>query len=224
MTKRMHGDVAPCERPIRLNVGGRNFDVSMETINSFQYLQARLGKNFRSSVDVTGELFVDRCPELFQVLLQSVRSLTRPSQRYILEHRRELLIECEFYGVSDWLPQSIIGNTASVFFRPQDRAIAAAENGAEMDLLDPFKNDFESKNASDLDMTVLLEDKFPRAGFDCPSAEVLLRRLDDLTKGVISKITVPGVIVAGGAVAFALSYCQNTYTDVLAFHISTFLR
>jgi len=86
-------------KPIRLNVGGKIFDVSMETINSFQYLQARLGDNFQSSLDEAGHLFVDRCPQLFEVILQSVRSLTRPRQRYILERKRDLLAECEFGSV-----------------------------------------------------------------------------------------------------------------------------
>ena len=79
-----------------MNVGGKIFDISMETINSFQYLQARLGDNFQSPLDEAGQLFVDRCPQLFEVLLQSVRSLTRPRQRYILERKPDLLAECEF--------------------------------------------------------------------------------------------------------------------------------
>ena len=119
-----------------------------------------------------------------------------------------------FYGISDWLPQSIRGSTASVFFRPQDRAIAAAEGASRMDLLDPFKIDVAPVSASNLDMAVLCQDTFPRARFDCPSAEVLLQRLDDLTKGVISKIAVPGVLVAGGCVAHAIAGCRGTFTDV----------
>ena len=221
MAKRLRVDAVPIASAIRLNVGGKVFDVTMETINSFQYLQARLGQNFRPSVDAAGELFVDRCPELFEVLLQSVRSLTRPRQSYIMERKRDLLAECDFYGVSDWLPQSILGNTASVFFRPEDRAIAAAECAGEMDLLDPFKTVFVSKIAPSFDMTVLLAERFPRANFDCPSAEVLLQRLDSLTKGVMSKIDVPGVIAAGGAVAHALAGCHGACTDVRALKIST---
>ena len=221
MAKRLRVDAVPIASAIRLNVGGKVFDMTMETINSFQYLQARLGQNFRPSVDAAGELFVDRCPELFEVLLQSVRSLTRPRQSYIMERKRDLLAECDFYGVSDWLPQSILGNTASVFFRPEDRAIAAAECAGEMDLLDPFKTVFVSKIAPSFDMTVLLAERFPRANFDCPSAEVLLQRLDSLTKGVMSKIDVPGVIAAGGAVAHALAGCHGTCTDVRALKIST---
>ena len=212
---------AAIESPIRLNVGGKIFDMSMETINCFQYLQARLSENFRPSVDTTRELFVDRCPELFEVLLQSVRSLTRPRQQYILEHKRDLLAECDFYGVSDWLSQSILGNTASAFFRPEDRSIATAEQTAEMDLLDPFKTVFVSQNASDFGMALLLEDSCPRAHFDCPNAGVLLQRLDSLTKGVMSKITVDGVIVAGGAVTYALAGCHGTCTDVRAREISS---
>ena len=80
-----------------------------------------------------------------------------------------------FYGVSEWLPQAIRGNTASVFFRPEDRAIAAAESASRMELLDPFTIDFAPVNSSNLDMTVLCQDKFPRARFDCPSAEMLAR-------------------------------------------------
>jgi hypothetical protein len=117
--------------------------------------------------------------------------------------------------VSEWLPQSIRGNTASVFFRPEDRAIAAAESASRMELLDPFKIDFAPVSASHLDMTVLCQDRFPRAHFECPSAEVLLQRLDDLTKGVISKIaSIPGVLAAGGAVAHALAGCRGAFTDV----------
>ena len=99
MAKRLRCFGASIEKPIRLDVGGRIFDVGMETINSFQYLQARLGDNFQSPLNEAGELFVDRCPELFEVLLQSVRSLTRPSQRHILERKPDLLAECEFADV-----------------------------------------------------------------------------------------------------------------------------
>ena len=100
MTKRMRCYGDSNEKPIRLNVGGKIFDISMETINSFQYLQARLGDNFQSPFDEAGQLFIDRCPQLFEVLLQSVRSLTRPRQRYILEHKRDLLAECELRACS----------------------------------------------------------------------------------------------------------------------------
>ena len=84
-----------------------------------------------------------------------------------------------------------------------------------MELLDPFKIEFTPMSASNLDMTVLCQDTFPRAHFDCPSAEVLMQRLDDLTKGFMSKIAaVPGIIAAGGAVAHALAGCHGTFTDV----------
>ena len=99
MAKRLRCYVGSNETPIRLNVGGKIFDVGMETINSFQYLQARLGENFQSPLNEAGQLFVDRCPELFEVMLQSVRSLIRPRQHYILERKRDLLAECEFADV-----------------------------------------------------------------------------------------------------------------------------
>ena len=96
MAKRLRCYFGCDTKPIRLNVGGRIFDISLETANSFQYLQARLGDNFHSPLDELGEVFVDRCPQLFQVILQSVRTLTRPRQHHILERKCELLAECEF--------------------------------------------------------------------------------------------------------------------------------
>ena len=221
MVKRLRCDAVPIENPIRLNVGGRIFDVSRKTINAFPYLQACLSENFRRIVDATGELFVNRCPELFEVLLQSVRPLTRPRQSYIMARKLDFLAECDFYGVSDWLPQSILGNTSSVFFLPEDRAISAAERAGSMGLLNPFETVFVSKNASDLGMTVLLEERFSRANLDCPRAEVLLQWLDKLTKGVMSHIAFPGVIAAGGAVAHALAGCHGTCTDVRSQKISS---
>ena len=120
-----------------------------------------------------------------------------------------------FYGVNEWLPQSIRGITASVFFRPEDRAIAAAEVASRMELLDPFKIEFTSVSDFNLDMAVLCQDRFPRAHFDCPSAEVLMQRLYDLTKGFMSKIAaVPGILAAGGAVAHAVAGCHGTFTDI----------
>ena len=98
MAKRLRCYGSSNEKKIRLNVGGKIFDIGMETINSFEYLQARLGDSFQSPLDEDGQLFVDRCPDLFAVLLQSVRSLTRPRQRYILEHKQDLLAECKLFG------------------------------------------------------------------------------------------------------------------------------
>jgi hypothetical protein len=117
--------------------------------------------------------------------------------------------------VSDWLPQSISGNTASVFFRPEDRAIAAAEIECRMELLDPFTIDFTPLSTLSHDITVLCQDRFSRAHFNCPSGDVLLQRLDDMTMGVISNIApIPGVFAAGGAVAYAIAGCRGTFTDI----------
>ena len=223
MSKRMRKTTIADNACITLNIGGRSFKVCMKTLESFHYFQSRLGKHFRSSLDDAGELFVDRCPVLFEVLLQSVRSLTRPRQLLVSERKRDLLAECDFYGVSDWLPQCILGNTPSVFFRPEDRAIIQAELGAEINLFDPFTVTFTSKNAFDVGMVVLLDDQFPRSSFNCATAEVLLQRLDNLTKGVMSKICIPGVIVAGGIVAHALSGCHGSYGDVYTCQISSFV-
>ena len=51
MTKRAHSNAVSIEMPVRLNVGGRIFDVNVETINAFQYLQARLSENLAAAAD-----------------------------------------------------------------------------------------------------------------------------------------------------------------------------
>ena len=71
------------------------FDIIIHTINSFQNLQARLSDNIHTLFDKAGLVFADQCTELFEVMLQSIRPLIRPRQRYIVEHKRTILAQCE---------------------------------------------------------------------------------------------------------------------------------
>ena len=63
---------------IRLNVGGRAFDTTRETLVGCEFFRPILEGNIGSALDVNGRIFVDPSPELFTVLLQFLRSCQRP--------------------------------------------------------------------------------------------------------------------------------------------------
>ena len=77
---------------VRLNVGGKRFDVSLQTANAFGYLRGMLAWGTQEQDE--GGIFVDRDPALFEILLQCVRTFARPPQREIDNRKDELLSEC----------------------------------------------------------------------------------------------------------------------------------
>ena len=58
---------------VSLNVGGKHFDSSPDTLIQAQYFEPYLRGRLQHSADPRGRLFVDRDPELFAVLLQFLR-------------------------------------------------------------------------------------------------------------------------------------------------------
>ena len=196
--QRLEG-IATCK--VTLNVGGKLYQVSQETLAAFGYLHARM---VHEQPETDDEIFVDRDPLYFQILLQAIRTSQRPQQKYIDAHKQHLLAECEFYCVSDWLPESILGKISCHHMRLQDQKIRTAEITGDVEIVDPFQVAFERRNASDLG-TVLFQSNGGRPGFACQNLEVLKSRLDVLSGGLVGKVQgLQGVLVAGGAVVTAL--------------------
>lgn len=186
---------------VKLNVGGKRFDISQETVAAFGYLNARIANEQTEADD---EIFVDRDPLYFQILLQAIRTFQRPQQKDIDSHKQHLIAECEFYCVSDWLPASILGRISYHHMRLQDQKIRAAEIAGDVEIFDPFQVAFERRNASHLG-TVLFQSNGERPGLACENLEVLKSRLDVLSGGLVGKLQgLQGVLVAGGAVVTAL--------------------
>ena len=75
-TKRLRTEGGKDE-PVKLNVGGRRFELALQTANAFGYLRARLNAGFSRETDDDGYMFIDRDPSLFEILLQCVRSRGR---------------------------------------------------------------------------------------------------------------------------------------------------
>ena len=93
MPKRLRtddGDSRTASDTVRLNVGGKRFDVSLQTANAFGYLRGMLAWGTREPDDDV--IFVVRDPALFEILLLCVRTSTRPPQREIDNKKRRALV------------------------------------------------------------------------------------------------------------------------------------
>lgn len=186
---------------VKLNVGGKRFDISQETLVAFGYLHARI---VNEQTEADDEIFVDRDPLYFQILLQAIRNFSRPSQKDIVAHKQHLLAECAFYCINDWLTETIIGKISCHHMRLQDQQIRTGEISGDFEIVDPFQVTFERGNASDLG-TVLFQSNGDCPGFDCENLEVLKSRLDVLSGGLLRKLHgTQGILIAGGAVVSAL--------------------
>ena len=72
------------DEPVKLNVGGRRFELALQTANAFGYLRARLNEGLSRETDDNGYMFIDRDPSLFEILLQCVRDNGRQVLHEIL--------------------------------------------------------------------------------------------------------------------------------------------
>eukprot|EP00973_Karenia_brevis_P081485 11295759-Karenia_brevis.AAC.1 len=91
---------------ICLNVGGHFYDTTPQTLAGAVFFQPLLTGRLHYAVDTNGRIFIDRSGALFEHVLQFLRTCTRPSQTVIDTYGKELLIECDFYGI-DWLMQHL---------------------------------------------------------------------------------------------------------------------
>ena len=88
--------IATCK--IIQNVGGKLFQVSQETLAAFGYSHARM---VNEQAETNDEIFVNRDPLYFQILLQASRTFQKPQQKDIDAHKQHLLVECEIDCVSN---------------------------------------------------------------------------------------------------------------------------
>ena len=74
--KRARVSDAPRSSIVRLNVGGRTFQTSRETLYGSAFFRSLLEHDFDGDKDPDGNIFVDRTPKLFEEILDAMR--TRP--------------------------------------------------------------------------------------------------------------------------------------------------
>ena len=140
---------------VRLNVGGRLFATSRETLTkSAAYFDPFLAGRLPHATDDSGALFIDRSPELFRIILQYMRASTVPPQSVLRTLKHDLLAECQFFGLPN-LVDYFRGMTSPHDMRPEDREIRALERHGEAKLIDVYHADTETRDPLDLQATVL---------------------------------------------------------------------
>ena len=127
---------------VKLNVGGRAFHTTKDTLSLCSYFQPVLDGRLPHGKDEHGRLFIDRDPDLFSIILQFLRTCQRPA---VVADKHALLHECGFFGV-EWLAQILRGEISPYDLRPAGRLLRQEEEQARRDkavykLIDVFSAD-----------------------------------------------------------------------------------
>ncbi len=195
---------------IRLNVGGRHFDTTRETLSMAGYFEPYLNERIGHAVDEQGRLFVDRNGELFGHLLHFMRTTICPPRQFVIENKKALLEECAFFCL-EYMEQRIRGEISPYDLRLEDRKLkeradqakSSPEDFPEM-LVDVFQADTSPKDPCEL-LLPLLPLKSQRASVKGRFAD-FADRFNKITGGLLEHMTgIKGVVFAGGSVVGALT-------------------
>ena len=197
----------PCRASVRLNVGGRVFETTEDTLSACQYFRPFLEGRMAHGSDGKGRLFLDRSPDLFSVLLQFLRTRQR-SPESALANRFALLCECEFFGCEAFA-HVLRGQISPFDLRPDDRALRQREQEARRDasmyqLIDMFSVDTTARPREDLQIPILELSTNARPELLGTFAE-FYKRLNCWSGHLMEDLGgIPGLVIAGGAILSAL--------------------
>ena len=190
---------------VKLNVGGRSFDTTEQTLSSAEYFRSLLSSRFAKAVDHKGRIFVDRCGDMFAIILNCLRNNSRPTPQVVSSKGRELCIECAFYGI-DWLASKLQGLITPTDMRPQCRAIREQEcrirEGIESEsaLVDVFKENILPSDPVELQVPLLLRGEAARPVVK-GSFDNFRERLNMLTCNLLPQLEeIDDIVIAGSAV------------------------
>ena len=145
------------------------------------------------STDPRDRLFIDRDPELFNVLLQFLRAQTVLPQSYIKLHRAALLEECKFFQIPH-LEDYICGHTSIYDLRLPDRQIKEHESNVRINMCEDktfLVNVFEvctlPREATELEVP-LLKPARKRVEVTCDNFATFCSRFCMLTHGLAEAI------------------------------------
>ena len=216
-----HARCHPQANIVRLNVGGKCFDTTAETLLKLPIFQPVLEGRFDFARDEDGRFFVDRDGMRFQHVLQFARDARRPSRAIIEKQREELLSECDFF-MCDALKDYLRDDISQSDMRWEDRQIAEDELHVRQNpgedhnlLMDFFQKDCSPLPRESLHPHALLT-KAPRAVVACNNLEEFIERLNTFSGGglvdALSKI--PDICIAGGSVIGSLVNAPSSDIDV----------
>ena len=82
---------------IHLNVGGKLFATTRETLRGAGFFTPWLEGRFEMACDEDGNVFIDRDGHLFEIVLSFLRNSQRPPQATIDAHKKALLAEGDVF-------------------------------------------------------------------------------------------------------------------------------
>ena len=168
---------------------------------------------------------MDRSGKLFADILETLRTSRRPHQRTISLYRHQLLDECRFFG-TDEVAARIMGRTVEADLCPHCRIITAEERERRGQLIDVFETPLRRKDVDELQLPPLLlsaaraRDPPDRmlSGNKAHCHDALNVHMGGILRNLeedpdVSKC----VVIAGGAVAGALTGCPSGGPSPLLF-------
>ena len=212
-------------RTFCLNVGGSTFEVAADTLERIPFFEPIVSGRFAWDVDGKGHMFIDRSPDMFAIILQCVRTSTRPSREVLDRCRHELQDEVDFYCI-DWLGEAIRN-------QPSDRQLNA--DATSLRIFERmgrhyFETGLGERPSEKMLRDLHAEDMSPIAPavlalpllFQCRAREnKVLKPLgefrsyfDDWSGGLLPALENigPGICIAGGSVLGAL--CGHSAGDI----------
>ena len=193
---------------VRLNVGGKHFDTTCETLRPAAFFAPWLEGRFAMSCDEGGRFFIDRDGYLFAIILSFLRNSQRPAQATINAYKKELLMECEFFQL-DSLAYHIRGDISPYDMRPEDRLI----QHEEARLVEFFKVNHSPLDRGQL-QPHMLSSKAPRP-VAVASFNEFFDNLNRFSGSLLDELAeIPDIIVAGGSVIGSLVNKMRSDLDI----------
>lgn len=191
-----------CPSVMKLNVGGKCFHVAPETLAGMSFFEPLLEGKFAAATSESGH-FIDRCGELFAIILQAHRTMQRPAQPMIDLHRMALLTECDYYG-ADHVAAMIRGETNPCHLRSQDREIRKEELAGDAALIDVFETDFTGHSPEELQVPLLFHREENRMSKPCASMATFESHFRSICGSAADALlSIPNVVFAGSSVLSA---------------------
>ena len=187
---------------MKLDVGGKCFHVASETLAGMSFFEPLLEGKFAAATSESGH-FIDRCGELFAIILQAHRTMQRPAQPMIDLHRMALLTECDYYG-ADHVAAMIRGETNPCHLRREDREIREEELAGNAALIDVFETDFTGHSPEELQMPLLFHREENRMPKPCASMATFESHFRSICGSAADALlSIPNVVFAGSSVLSA---------------------
>ena len=216
-----------CPSVYSLNVGGKRFDVAADTLERIPFFEPIVSGRFAGDLDEKGQHFIDRSPEIFAIILQCVRTNSRPSRAAFDYYRTELQADAEFYCI-DWLSKSLKGKPSErqlsvdvVALRSFERmarqfyASGRGEKPHSAMLRDVHGHFMEARQPEALGLPLFFRRQLSKPLSIAPFTE-FRTRFDVWSGGLVQALENigPGICIAGGSVLGALIGCGSGDMDV----------